>query len=363
MNVSKAGGVAVAARSATPPRAAEPRDEAPFAVPEEDAPRDDEAPEAPDEDEAPLARALDLSAWMLPPPPIVAALAAKVDLADPAAQRCAPKQCEPPADPRGASPAAPPVAPSPVAPSPELPRAPSRDAAAAASPEQQLPAAVDGALSSAGRPRAPSPKPAASAAEPAAKRTEAPRAPDAPAPGGAAPDVAAAPVTGPSVSWATPPGEGPRADGALTAVNDLTPSGPREAAAAARERLHDAATSSAHQRALRDVAQGELTLPELGRVAVRAHAARDAVDVEIRAAQPATAHALLAQAESLAADIRAADISVTRLSFQGAGAWIPSQDATPRGRDEAPERHPREEVAARGAAPAPGPRARVRIVL
>jgi len=238
---------------------------------------------------------------------------------------------------------------------------------AAASPEPRAQAAADVAPSGAVRPRAPSPKPGASTDEPALRPPEAPpRAKAAPASEGAVPDVTPPPpVTGPSSAWAAPPGEGPpRSDNALTAVSDLTPPGQREEAAAARARLQDAATSSGHQRTLRDVAQGELTLPDLGRVEVRAHAVRDAVDVEIRASQTATAHALHAQAESLAADIRAADITVTRLSFEGAGAWVPSQDTPSRGHGEAPARRPRD-AAASPEAPTPArvPGARVRIVL
>jgi hypothetical protein len=358
MNISKAGGAAVAARSSPPPRAAKPRDEATFAVPKDDASHVDETSEARDEEDVPLTHPMDPSAWMLPPPPsLAAALPAEVDLTDPAAQFGPPNQRELPASVGGAFPPAPPV-PS----SPEAPPAPAPDAAAAPpapSPQAAVPS------SGASRPRAPSSKPGEPADAPALKPPEAPRVKSAAAPEGPMPDATPSPVTGPSVSWGTPPGEAPpRRDNALTAVNDLTPPAPSEEATAARARLQDAATSSAHQRTLRDVAQGELTLPDLGRVAVRAHLARDAVDVEIRAAQTATAHALHARAESLAADIRAADISVTRLSFEGAGAWVPSQDTPSRGRGEDLPRGPRDgDASPEPSASARVPGARVRIVL
>ena len=152
----------------------------------------------------------------------------------------------------------------------------------------------------------------------------------------------------------------------LTSVRSLTPgdsASDAAAAAAARARLQDAVTSSVHQRTLRDVAHGELTLPGLGHVAVTAHASRDIVDVEIRAAQASTAHALHAQADALAADIRAADITVSRLAFEGAGTWTPSHDTSTAHRDGTGER-PRGEPSSPGPIPDRAvPRGRVRFVL
>jgi hypothetical protein len=152
----------------------------------------------------------------------------------------------------------------------------------------------------------------------------------------------------------------------LTSGRSLTPgeSAPdAAAAAAARARLQDAVTSSVHQRTLRDVAHGELTVPGLGHVAVTAHASRDIVDVEIRAAQASTAHALHARADALAADIRAADITVSRLAFEGAGTWTPSHDTASAHREGTGER-PRGEPALPGPTPdRAAPRGRVRFVL
>lgn len=158
----------------------------------------------------------------------------------------------------------------------------------------------------------------------------------------------------------------PRSADSLTSVRSLTPdaSAPDAAAAAeARARLQDAVTSSVHQRTLRDVARGELTVPGLGHVAVTAHASRDLVDVEIRAAQASTAHALHAQAEALAADIRAADITVSRLAFEGAGTWTPSQDPSTAHREGTGDRSRGEPSSPVSTLDRPASRGRVRFVL
>ncbi len=119
-------------------------------------------------------------------------------------------------------------------------------------------------------------------------------------------------------------------DSGLTAVN-----GPTQTASAERdplrERLQGAQTSAINQRTLQNAAHGEVVLPELGRVAVDARSEREAVTIEVRAAQSSTAQMLHAHASLIAADVKAADIPVSSVSFEGAGTWN-STSAAPRAR-------------------------------
>lgn len=148
-------------------------------------------------------------------------------------------------------------------------------------------------------------------------------------------ELASASLSAPGSPWAaslaTPSAR--LTDSGLTAVN-----GPTQAPAAEndplRARLMSAQTSAINQRAIENAAHGEVVIPELGRVTVSARSEREAVTVEVRAAQAATAHALHAHANAIAADVRAADIPLTSLSFEGAGTWT-SADARGSSRDGA----------------------------
>lgn len=372
MNVPNVGGAAAPERSFKPARAERRHDEKAFVVHGDDEEGDADAAEPRDEGDdedvrAQEARLMDLCAWMIPPAVAPDEGAPdEVDVTDPAAQFALPAP-------------APEDAAKPVATDPREPIAASRKAAPDAAKESLLdeppasreesnpapapraaPASDDLARAvSRHRSRAPGPSSDATSAS-ARPPPVASKPPDV-----AAPDAAAPSPAGPPNPWAAAPSA--RGDNALTAVRQPTRPEAGEDAAAARARLHEAMDSTAHHRALRDVAHGELTVPGLGHIAVSARGARDAVDVEIRASQAATAYALHAQADALAADIRAADISVARLSFEGAGAWTPPQGAPSQqqhARDGSAERHGRDE----GAGAGPGvvvtsPRARVRFVL
>lgn len=100
-----------------------------------------------------------------------------------------------------------------------------------------------------------------------------------------------------------------------------------------RARLHEAHRSTMNERAIEGAARGEIVLPELGRVEVSARPSHNAVAVDVRAAHAETARTLYAQAPSMAAEVRAADIPVSSVAFHGAGTWTPSSDShsSPRG--------------------------------
>ena len=169
-------------------------------------------------------------------------------------------------------------------------------------------------------------------------------------------------LSAPDPAWAAhmTPGRGAKGDNALTTVNTPTQGMVDEAADAQRARLQDAFSSSMHQRAFLSPARGEVDLHELGRVSVSALTENNAVAIEVTASQSATAHALHAQASAIAADVRAADISVASMFFTGAGGWTPS-DANPSTRDPG-DRAGSDEPAAPTPPAGTGSR-RVRIVL
>jgi hypothetical protein len=172
-------------------------------------------------------------------------------------------------------------------------------------------------------------------------------------------------LAAPDPAWAAhmSPGRGAKSDNALTTVNTPTQGMIDEAADAQRARLHEAFSSSMHQRAFMSPARGEVDLHELGRVSVSALTENNAVAIEVTASQSATAHALHAQAGAIAADVRAADIPVASMFFTGAGGWTPS-DANPSGRDAGGHGGPLEGDAPAAPNPAVGAGSRrVRIVL
>ena len=154
-------------------------------------------------------------------------------------------------------------------------------------------------------------------------------------------------------------------DNGLTPVNASAQGAFPEGSDPLRTRLQDALRSSVHQRVLQQSATGEVVLPGLGRVSVSAHAEDASVAVEVHAAQAATARLLHASAGEIAADVLAAEIPLSTLSFAGAGTWSqsdahappPERDATQRGgtQEEAPTTPSTRSV--------PTPAGRVRIVL
>ncbi len=176
----------------------------------------------------------------------------------------------------------------------------------------------------------------------------------------------AAPVTTvPTVAGALPTVSQRQTDNGLTPVNASAQGAFPEGSDPLRTRLQDALRSSIHQRVLQQAANGEVVLPGLGRVSVSAHAEDASVAVEVHAAQAATARLLHASAGEIAADVLAADIPLSTLSFAGAGTWSqsdahappPERDATQRGgmQEETPTTPSTRSI--------PTPAGRVRIVL
>jgi hypothetical protein len=167
--------------------------------------------------------------------------------------------------------------------------------------------------------------------------------------------------------WTPPVATLSRGDNGLTRVTAPTPTAALEGADPVRARLQDVQTTAMNQRALQSPARGEVIVPELGRVAVHARAEGAGVDVTVQASHAAAAQALHASADALAADVRAADIPVARLTFEGAGTWTPSNtgaSAREHGAHEGSPRGGRDPHADPLPRPAGAPRpGRVRIVL
>ena len=176
-----------------------------------------------------------------------------------------------------------------------------------------------------------------------------------------------APPVVPGAPWVQPSVETTRSDNALTSVSAPTPALTPEGADPVRSRLQGALTTSMNQRALQGAAHGEVVLPDLGRVAVQARTEHGSVEIAVQASQAATSQALHARADQIAADVRAADIPVSRMSFESAGTWTPSHTDTAPREQRADTGGSRQE---RDASPAPrvqgangGRPGRVRIVL
>lgn len=184
-------------------------------------------------------------------------------------------------------------------------------------------------------------------------------------PGARAGARAPAPSALPTVPGALPTVSQRQSDNGLTPVKASAPGAPLEGADPLRARLQDALRSSINQRVMQESASGEVVLPGLGRVAVSARTADAAVAVEVHAAQAATARLLHASAGEIAADVIAADIPLSTLSFGGAGSWSQADPhAPPPERDGALPGVATDEAApsARSGAAAV-PAGRVRIVL
>ena len=176
-----------------------------------------------------------------------------------------------------------------------------------------------------------------------------------------------APPVVPTAPWVQPSAETTRSDNALTSVSAPTPTLTPDGADPVRSRLQGALSTSMNQRALQGAAHGEVVLPDLGRVAVQARTEHGSVEIAVQASQAATSQALHARADQIAADVRAADIPVSRMSFESAGTWTPSHTDTAPREQRADTGGSRQE---RDASPAPrvqgangGRPGRVRIVL
>ncbi|MDP3218398.1 MAG: hypothetical protein Q8S73_30115, partial [Deltaproteobacteria bacterium] len=173
------------------------------------------------------------------------------------------------------------------------------------------------------------------------------------------------PSAPPTVPGALPTVSQRQSDNGLTPVKTSAPAVPLESGDPLRARLQDALRSSINQRVMHESASGEVVLPGLGRVAVSARTADAAVAVEVHAAQAATARLLHASAGEIAADVIAADIPLSTLSFGGAGSWSQADaHAPPSERDGALRGGATDESATAAPPRASGaPAGRVRIVL
>ncbi len=112
----------------------------------------------------------------------------------------------------------------------------------------------------------------------------------------------------------------------VTVVNDSSVS----AAGTAPEPgpAHAAAASVANQAVLRRVASGEIQVPELGRIAVRAEGTSAAVNVDVSVERTETHAALHASAGALAADLRQADVPLGQLRLERTGSQAALSDSS-----------------------------------
>lgn len=99
---------------------------------------------------------------------------------------------------------------------------------------------------------------------------------------------------------------------AMAPVSDLAVGRTPTADSAAS--LREAFASVAHQATLRGVASGEIDLPDLGRIAVKARSVEGGVDVEVNADRPDARSTLRSHTDAMVADLQRADLKVTRLS-------------------------------------------------
>jgi hypothetical protein len=136
-------------------------------------------------------------------------------------------------------------------------------------------------------------------------------------------------------------------------------------------RLRDALASVANHAVLRGPATGHIDVPELGRVAVRAHTVAGAVDVDVTADRPDARAALRGHIGAMTLDLHQADVPVARLTVDRSHAAFGQSNGSPpsfRDRDAQGQDSPRDnpQSAERDNEPTPAepsaPR-RVRIVL
>jgi hypothetical protein len=80
-------------------------------------------------------------------------------------------------------------------------------------------------------------------------------------------------------------------------------------------KLRDALVSVANHAVLRAPATGQIDVPELGRVAVRAHAFGGAVDIDVTADKAGARATLRGHANAMTADLHQADVPVARLTI------------------------------------------------
>jgi flagellar hook-length control protein FliK len=141
---------------------------------------------------------------------------------------------------------------------------------------------------------------------------------------------------------------------------------------ASAARLREAFASAANHSVLRGAASGEIDVPELGRVAVRARNVGGAVDVDITADRGDVRAALKLHSGAMTSDLRQADVRVGRLTIEqghspaasDGSATGRSFDAPARRDQQRPGEHDTDDGSAREGDEAPtAGGGRVRIVL
>ncbi len=105
----------------------------------------------------------------------------------------------------------------------------------------------------------------------------------------------------------------------VTVVTKATPAATVPSAAVGA-RLRDALVSVANHAVLRGDATGQIDVPELGRIAVRAHSTGATVDVAVTAEGQDARATLRGHLSAMTADLHAADVPVGRLTIDGASA-------------------------------------------
>ena len=137
-------------------------------------------------------------------------------------------------------------------------------------------------------------------------------------------------------------------------------------------KLRDAIASVTNHAVLRGPATGQIEVPDFGRVAVRAHSAAGAVDVDVTADRADARAMLRGHVGAIAADLRVAEVPVARLTVDRASAPFGGAHGSPGSFSErggSPHDSPRDAAPGFGSqdddAPAPqnAPVSRVRIVL
>jgi hypothetical protein len=116
----------------------------------------------------------------------------------------------------------------------------------------------------------------------------------------------------------------------VTVVTKATP-GADASAAATSARLRDALASVTNHAVLRGPATGHIDVPDLGRIAVRAHTNNGSVDVDVSADHADTRAVLRGHVNGMTADLHQADVPVSRVSVErGTSAFGDSQGSAAR---------------------------------
>ncbi len=129
----------------------------------------------------------------------------------------------------------------------------------------------------------------------------------------------------------------------MTGVTNASP-GPEASSAVASERLRDALASVANRAVLRNAASGHIDVPELGRIAVRAHTTAGGVDVDVTADRADARAVLRGHVSAMTDDLHQAAVPVARMTVdRGATTLGNSEGASPRDHGAAGQRSQRDD--------------------